>query len=249
MPGDDGRHVRITTDANGKAVAIITDKDGKETTVQVEGMSEDQAKDIANIMNTQKARESYKDKRKEIFSGIAASLKSGKELTDEQKDLLDSLPEDFDTSSLEELGLSKEDIKKIDDAQYDTDAEDDSDDAENDDELENDTKGEGDENNEDETKKPVNPKKVWRKRKNKRTGKMSKSYYYVGKDTERKNNNESITKDEYLKRVQKYRERLDKWKQSRQSDESLVSYVTNLLEKQSSNCTALKNYILEKLNE
>ena len=229
MPGDDGRHVRITADDNGNAVAIITDKDGKETKVAVNDMSETQAKDIASIMNTQKARESYKNKRKEIFSGIIVNLKSEKELTDEQKDLLNSLPKDFDMSSLEDLGFSKDDIKKLDDKSKEGKPK--PEDKPNDDKT----------NNTEETgSERTNPSKVWKFVKNKN----GKGGHFVKKDDPK----QTISRKEFNEKKRAYNEW--KAKHDKTSNESLQSFLMNsILEHDEENTynTSLSEFLLESM--
>lgn len=236
MPGDDGRHVRIATNDDGKAVAIITDKDGKETEVAVKDMPEDKAKEIANIMNTQKARESYKNKRKEIFSGIIANLKSEKDLTDEQKDLLNSLPKDFDMSSLEDLGFSKDDIKQLDDKSKEGKPEpkDKSDDDKANDDKTNNTEETGSER--------TNPNKVWKFVKNK-TGKGG---HFVKKDDPK----QTISKREFMEKKRAYKEW--KAKHDQTSNESLQSFLMNsILEQDEENTynTSLSEFLFESMKQ
>lgn len=64
---------------------------------------------------------------------------------------------------------------------------------------------EDEDNAKDDTEKR-NPARIWKKRKNKSTGKSTKRYYYCGKNAKRKASGESISKKEYLEKLKKYKE-------------------------------------------
>ena len=64
---------------------------------------------------------------------------------------------------------------------------------------------EDEDNAKDDTEKR-NPARIWKKRKNKATGKSTKRYYYCGKNAKRKASGESISKKEYLEKLKKYKE-------------------------------------------
>lgn len=78
-------------------------------------------------------------------------------------------------------------------------------------------------------KKLINPKIEWKRRKNKRTGKKTKSYYNV------KDKKQSISKKEFLERVKTYQKAVRKAKQKEASSSS-IDY------------TSLKNWLFEHLN-
>lgn len=64
---------------------------------------------------------------------------------------------------------------------------------------------EDEDNAKDDTEKR-NPARIWKKRKNKATGKSTKRYYYCGKNAKRKASGESISKKEYQEKLKKYKE-------------------------------------------
>lgn len=64
---------------------------------------------------------------------------------------------------------------------------------------------EDEDNAKDDTEKR-NPARIWKKRKNKSTGKSTKRYYYCGKNAKRKASGESISKKEYQEKLKKYKE-------------------------------------------
>lgn len=51
-----------------------------------------------------------------------------------------------------------------------------------------------------------NPSRIWKKKKNKTTGKSTKRYYYCGKNTKRREAGESISQKEYQEKMKKYKE-------------------------------------------
>lgn len=64
---------------------------------------------------------------------------------------------------------------------------------------------EDEDNAKDDTEKR-NPARIWKKRKNKSTGKSTKRYYYCGKNAKRKASGESISKKEYQEKLKKYKD-------------------------------------------
>lgn len=64
---------------------------------------------------------------------------------------------------------------------------------------------EDEDNAKDDTEKR-NPARIWKKRKNKATGKSTKRYYYCGKNAKRKASGESISQKEYQEKLKKYKE-------------------------------------------
>lgn len=89
-----------------------------------------------------------------------------------------------------------------------------------------------------------NPAKEWRRRKNKRTGKTTRSYY--------NSNGDSISKNEFKEKMDNYQKAKKKHEQKQQaqhqqsSNNNNTGYVPNTSE--SLKYIQLKNYLIEKLN-
>lgn len=80
-----------------------------------------------------------------------------------------------------------------------------------------------------------NPARIWKRKRNKSTGKMTKRYYYVGKDAERQRNNESIPAKEYQQKMNDFKKR----KEAKSKNESNNDTRKIIFEKSKWNMTPL----------
>lgn len=249
--------------------------DGQEVDLSSDETKDDLKAEVAKSIAEQEAAETYKKDRQAIITNFKSALKdivAGKDvkdpymkefmkdytadgkidvekITDFLKELPDIKGEDgeIDVDKLKDfLKDMPEDVKnKLSEEEYvdnseDPDNSDDSDDPNDDDESNNNT---------EDDKKPVNPKKIWKRKKNKATGAMTKNYYYVGGKSERKG--ESISKDLYKEKIQNYKKKLAAYKEKHSSEtqnSSLTSYLKNaVLESKVSPNTKLRDFLLENL--
>lgn len=88
-------------------------------------------------------------------------------------------------------------------------------------------------------KKLSNPAKEWKRRKNKRTGRTTRSYY--------NSKGESISRKDFKKRVETYQKAKKKHEQKQQQSQQQSSNNTGFVQGENLIYTHLKNYLIEKL--
>jgi hypothetical protein len=158
------------------------------------------------------AQEELAKKEKELAD------KHTKDKEDEDKKSKDSQESDEDKESEDEYNKEGNDKNNYDDVDNTEDDQDD-------------TEYESDEDDGQGGKKKLqNPAKIWRRRKNKRTGKLTQTYKHkLPNGTE-----ESITKEEYKQKIQAYQKAKQKAQDGKKSDNNSLNIYTNL-----------KNFLLE----
>ena len=170
----------------------------------------------ANKKAKEAAKQDFIEKNKDKYKDPADALDalSDKEWLQDQND--DELADDDDAENLDgEDVVDKKDQEQIDKEKQREDRIKELEDKKNNgEELSKEEQEELDkmkqeiedeDNAKDDTEKR-NPARIWKKRKNKATGKSTKRYYYCGKNAKRRANGESISKKEYQEKLKKYKE-------------------------------------------
>lgn len=233
---------------------VITKKDEKGNIVY-------EYEDGTQIDDVQKAAEAYAkyqayiEKTSEVNKKLKEKLQNGEKLPDEVYETIGEI------SSPEK----QEEIRKkfnMDDKQFDallSDIENRSEDSDWEDADDNETDtGETDDDLEtDETgkkvskyndpdnpgKKLVNPKTVWKRRKNKRTGRLGKTYYKVGSD-----GTEKCSEDDYKEKISAFKEKLARAKAKKEEENNSKNSGSTEAKESFNVSTYLKTHLVNESN-